>query len=136
MGVASLVAGARAADQPERARRPVAVEAGAVREPDRAPHERCSARGACSSEDIEGGVRPLLALGLALRLVVRLHLQALRNAAGGAGDRLVERVMLGRREVRALVGLLGLEAPEPGLARLEAADERLSRGLPVGSRVL
>src|SRR5258705_12840115 len=56
--------------------------------------------------------------------------------ASRAGHRLVHGVMLGRGQLRAVVELLLLVAPEPRLARLEAAHQRVAGGRGVGAGVL
>src|SRR5436305_9363025 len=43
-----------------------------------------------------------------------------------AGGRLVDRAMFGFGQLRAVVVLLGLVVPEPALARLEAAHQRMA----------
>ena len=53
-----------------------------------------------------------------------------------AGHRLVLRVVLRRGELRAVVELLLRIAPEPRLARLEAADQRMAGGGGVRAGVL
>src|SRR5215472_2650190 len=56
--------------------------------------------------------------------LVKMVLPVRRNPVRRSRDGLVGRVMQGRRQVRALlVELAGLVAPEPSLARLEAADD-------------
>src|SRR5215831_8118455 len=60
-----------------------------------------------------------------------------RHPAGRAGCRLIGRVAVRRGQRRAgLVELVGLVAPEPGLTRLEAADDRVPGGRRVRARVL
>src|SRR6266567_8109582 len=54
----------------------------------------------------------------------------------GPGHPLVNRMVLRRRELRPLVGFLGVVAVEPVLIRLEAADERMPGGRGVRGRVL
>src|SRR5689334_612181 len=69
-------------------------------------------------------------------LVVHVLPPVRRHPPLGAGHALVDRVLLRRRELRAVVGLLGLVAVEPVLTRLEALDERVSRSRSVRGRVL
>src|SRR5436309_12275354 len=69
-------------------------------------------------------------------LVVHVLPPVRRHPPLGAGHALVDRVVLRRRELGPVVGLLGLVAVEPVLTRLEALDERVSRSRSVRGRVL
>src|SRR5208282_2980157 len=59
-----------------------------------------------------------------------------RHPPLGPGHRLVNRMMLRRRELGTFVHFLGLVAVEPVLAGFEAADERVPGGRRMGGRVL
>src|SRR5205085_1918072 len=67
---------------------------------------------------------------------VEVALPVPRYAAGGPRHRLVERVVLGRSQPRALKGLIGGVVPEPVLAWLEAADHTVARPRGVLAGVL
>src|SRR2546429_6839445 len=69
-------------------------------------------------------------------LVVHVLAPVARHSSLRPGHALVDRVMLRRRELRPLVGLLGFVAVKPVLTRLEAADERVARSRSVRGRVL
>src|SRR4051794_7801999 len=58
-----------------------------------------------------------------------------RHLAGRAGHRLVDRVTGRRRELGSGDVLLGLVVPEPGLAGLEAAGDRMAGRAGMGCRV-
>src|SRR5690348_11121935 len=68
--------------------------------------------------------------------VVHVLAPVARHSSLGPGHALVDRVVLRRRELRPVVGLLGFVAVEPVLAWLEAADERVARSRSVRARVL
>ena len=71
------------------------------------------------------------------RWSVQVRLPVRRYAAGWAGNRLVERMMLGRGQRWSIVvALFGLIVPEPCLAWLEAADHRVPGGHRVRAGVL
>ena len=57
---------------------------------------------------------------------VQLFLPVTRDAAGRAGRRLVERVVMRWSENRSLCDLIGPVVIEPVLARLEALDDRMA----------
>src|SRR5262249_16345503 len=69
-------------------------------------------------------------------LVVHVLAPVRRHAARRPGHALVDRVVLRRRELGTLVGLLGFVAVEPVLTWLETADERVPRSRVVRGRVL
>lgn len=85
------------------------------------------------------GVRRL-ALGSAdlsvVRLGVQSHLPVVRDPPPGAGYRLVEGMVGGRRKGRAGHVVIAPVVVEPVLARFEAGDHRVSRFPGVGRSVL
>ena len=71
------------------------------------------------------------------RWSVQVRLPVSGDAAGWAGNRLVERMMFRRCQRRPIViELFGLVVPEPCLTWLEAADHRVPGGHRVRAGVL
>ena len=71
------------------------------------------------------------------RWSVQVRLPVSGDAAGWAGNRLVERMMFGRGQRGPIVvELVGLVVPEPCLTWLEAADHRVPGGHRVRAGVL
>jgi hypothetical protein len=67
---------------------------------------------------------------------VEVPLPVVGDEAGRTRDGLVERVMIRSDEGRSVIELVGGVTPEPVLAGLEAADDRVPGRLGVGGGVL